>query len=49
MPQFLLQRGHYCKGGESDLKTMFRLRLFYTEIAIMTDIQNIFSVAKLTR
>lgn len=48
MPQFLLQRGHFCEGGDSDLKTMFHLRLFYTEIAIMTDTQNIFSVARLT-
>lgn len=48
MPQFLLQRGHFCEDGEFDLKTMFHLRLFYTEIAIMTDIQNIFSVARLT-
>lgn len=47
MPQFLLQRGHFCEGGEFDLKTMFHLRLFYTEIAIMTDIQNICSVSRL--
>lgn len=48
MPQFLLQRGNFCEGGELISKTMFHLRLFYTEIAIMTDIQNIFSVARLT-
>jgi hypothetical protein len=41
MPPFLLQRGQFCEGGESALKTMFHLRLFYTEIAIITDIQNI--------
>lgn len=47
LPQFLLQCGHFCEGREFDLKTMFHLRLFYTEIAIMTDIQNICSVSRL--
>lgn len=38
----------FVRVGGFELKTMFHLRLFYTEIAIMTDIQNIFSVARLT-
>ena len=36
MPQFLLQRGHFVRVGSLISKT-FHLRLFYTEIAIMTD------------
>lgn len=49
MPQFLLRSGHFCEGREFDLQTMFHLRLFYIEIAIMIDTQNICSVSRLIR